>query len=112
MASWAGRNEKGRCSDEQRPFKPSGQATADLGDRGVLSAGLRGAAGEALLFALEVRFLHPGALQVVLHVDVQAAEALDFQFDLVAILEGMEPAVVRAEGGDGGTASRRIRLAG
>src|SRR5919197_374527 len=64
----------------------------------VLARQLRCGALEALLLALEARLARPGALELVLHADDQAAEPLDLELDLVAVLEGGKAAMIRTRG--------------
>lgn len=56
--------------------------------------------GQALLFALKPRLACPGALQIIATAEVQPAESIDLQFDLVAILEAGQATVIGAHGED------------
>ena len=50
----------------------------------------------ALGLPFQPRVARPGALEVVAHVDAQAAEPVDLELDFVAVLEGMQAAMVGA----------------
>src|SRR5258707_10745419 len=68
---------------------------------GVLAGELRGVRALAALFlVLQARRARPGALVLVLHVDVQRAHLLDGKLDPVAVHEGVQPAMVGAGGQD------------
>src|SRR5436305_5862297 len=68
-----------------------------LGGGGVLARSLGGHLGLlAALFALEAGLQGPGALEVVADIDVQASEAFGLDFDLIAVHEGVQAAVVGA----------------
>ena len=64
--------------------------------RRVLAGQLRRRRVEALVLPVEPRLARPGALQLVAHVEAQAAETLDLQLDRVAVLEAVQPAMVGA----------------
>src|SRR6185369_12646227 len=66
----------------------------------VLPGQLGRQAFQLLLRTLQARFARPGALQLVAHADVQRAEALGRQLDLVSVLERRQPAVIGAGGED------------
>src|ERR1700720_4810285 len=75
--------------------------------RGVFSGQLRRDVGviagrllRRLLMHLQAGLASPGALQLVLHVEGEPPEPVDFELDLVAVLEGVEAAVVGAGGDD------------
>src|SRR5258708_21575926 len=54
----------------------------------------------ALVLVLRPRGAGPGALEFVLHVEFQRAHLLDGEFDLVAVHERVQPAVIGAGGDD------------
>src|SRR5215211_7909917 len=64
--------------------------------RRVAAGELRGVFALALGVPFQARVARPGALEVVAHVDAQAAEPIDLKLDLVAVLEGMQAAMVGA----------------
>src|SRR5690348_1685241 len=75
--------------------------------RGVFSGQLRRDVGigagsllRRLLVHLQPGFASPGALQLVLDVEGEPPDAVDLQLDLVAVLKGVETAVVGAGGDD------------
>src|SRR5579863_70229 len=68
--------------------------------RSVFAGELRRRAFEPLLLPLEPRLARPCALQRIADLDGEAPQALRFQLDRVAVLEGAEAAVVRPAGED------------
>src|SRR5947208_3607464 len=67
---------------------------------GVLPGELRRRTALAALLTIEAGVATPGALQVVLHADVESTESIGLQLDHVAVHEGAEPAMIRAERDD------------
>src|SRR6185436_4561990 len=66
--------------------------------RRVLPGKLRRDGVEALVLALEPGLARPGALERVAHVDAQRAEARGLQLHHVAVVEGVEAAMIGSGG--------------
>src|SRR5688572_25167136 len=82
-----------------RPSEISGWPGATLGARSRVLAGELGRKPfQALLLVLEAGVSRPGAFQLVAHVHAQAPQALGFELDEIAVLQGAQPAVIRSGG--------------
>src|SRR5262249_6638882 len=66
----------------------------------VFAAQLRRDRIEAFFLTLETRFAAPGPLQAIADGEGEPAETIDLKLDAIAILEGMQPAVVGSAGED------------
>src|ERR687893_171921 len=76
-------------------FKSAGRNAAGTGLR-ILTRQLRCGPRKTFRFALGARLTRPSTLEIVTDGDDQPPQAIDFQLDLVAVLECGQPAMIGA----------------